>query len=272
LKLVPYVILVTLFGCTQAADNTRNTKPKPRTEQTPTIDLPLGVEIIKSQSYRTKGSAQLSYDKQNQNIIDDKEDNYRAVPNPNNDFDSRVNYVGGSEFGEITNNCGTEAGFTKLSDRITDCKNKNTGKNAWSGTDNGISGEGNWHLVVKDNGHSVWQDETTGLLWSSQIEKTNWNSASGVNTDTSTDDYSCNQTKYFSAEEVSWRLPTRNEFLLADINGARFVLPYTEYIYWTASKVGNNAKAWTIYQANGTLLEADTDEAHYSRCIGFVKK
>jgi hypothetical protein len=273
LKLLTPLFLIVLFGCTQAADNTRNGKKNPRaTPSTPEIVLPLGAEVIKSQSYRKKGSSQLSYDKQNQNIIDDKEDNYRAVPNPNYDYDARVTYVGGSEFGEIETDCGSGATFSKILDRITDCKNKNIGKNAWSSVDNGISGEGDWYLVVKDGAHSIWQDETTGLLWSSQLKPTAWKQASGVDTDIQSDDFICNSIDYFTAEEVSWRLPTRNEFLLADINGARFVLPFTEYTYWTSSKVGNNNNAWTIHQADGKLLEADIVDQHFSRCIGFVKK
>lgn len=273
MKLLTPICLLVLLGCTQAADNTRNSKKKPRlTPTTPTIDLPLGVEVIKSQSYRKKGSSQLSYDKQNQNIIDGKEDNYRAVPNPNYDYDAKVTNVGGSEFGEIETDCGVSDSFSKIQDRISDCKNKNIGKNAWSGADNGISGEGDWYLVIKVGANLIWQDETTGLLWSSQISPSKWDFASGYNTDTRTLDYSCNNIKYFTAEEVSWRLPTRNEFLLADINGARFVLPFIEYTYWTSSKVGNSAKAWTIHQADGKLVEADTDEEHFSRCIGFVKK
>jgi hypothetical protein len=70
----------------------------------------------------------------------------------------------------------------KIADRITHCSNVNGTSATWNGSSNGNSGEGVWKLVTRNtpqgtcNGTvnhcrpvEVWQDQRTGVLWSSLV-------------------------------------------------------------------------------------------------------
>jgi hypothetical protein len=161
----------------------------------------------------------------------------------------------------------------------------------WDGTNSGASGESIWKLVSRtSSGQETWLDTRTGLVWSdivknaSGINLFNWCQASGNDqNDTTTEIIDCNElnagesvcvgASYEGSEnQVKWRLPTRNDFLLADINGARFVLKKeTEQGLWTATLksgvVGRN-EAWVYDSQFGILSSGLLSTQRQVRCVG----
>lgn len=75
-----------------------------------------------------------------------------------------------------------------IAGRIADCLVQNPGTATWSGSTQGISGEGTWALVTRTSGaKEVWRDERTGLLWGDSVPSQSWCRASG-NAQTSAQD------------------------------------------------------------------------------------
>ena len=172
-----------------------------------------------------------------------------------------------------------------IATRIADCRAKNPDNfkaHTWSGKENGLAGEGRWRLVVHRDGKSLWEDTSTGLLWSPPTVERNWDRASGNVNDpllavcNGASDIA-NKTGYFlgvKADEVAWRLPTRNDYLQADINGSRFVLSIEgdDDIYWTANYISEGQDAWAIQHSTGMLSKRDENTPTNVRCVGVVIK
>jgi hypothetical protein len=76
-----------------------------------------------------------------------------------------------------------DCGFSKTSitAAIADCATQNGATATWNGSTNGNSGEATWKLVTHDGANEeVWQDQRTGLIWSSLVTTSdNWCRASG---------------------------------------------------------------------------------------------
>jgi hypothetical protein len=142
-------------------------------------------------------------------------------------------------------------------------------------------------LAEKDGGSAtfeIWMDLRTGMVWSDIITfEGNWCSASGSQlqkADNVGEDCAITGkgqslcTKYDPVElpKVSWRLPTRHDYLQADIDGIRFVLnkePNT--FFWTAtvsSDIKARDKAWTYNMTSGTLVAELMNTNRHVRCIG----
>ena len=156
------------------------------------------------------------------------------------------------------NNCGFSEEITTVKDSITNCLEANPANATWDATQNGTSGEADWKLVyVGSDDLIIWQDQRTGLLWTNIIQQKNFKEAR---------DEICQNS--FTLENTLWKLPNRNEFLMADINGARFVLDETDNIFWTETASINNNKAWAIKQDTGVLIEEDVDNSLNIRCVG----
>lgn len=247
-----------------------------RPPATPTeseTDILTNIEL-RSQIHRTRGSLQISYEDERKLLAKDElPTTVHHTPIPYVDMDKTVITAPLPDL-----DCGLA--ISSIKDRITDCKNKNPSSSKWHGKTNGISGEGDWQLVVKSQKHILWQDLTTGLIWSDQLESTySWNESSGNDSQNSACSTSFNQDALgnISAEEIKWRLPTRNDFLMADINGARFVLPNLDAKYWTAS-ANDESHFWIIHQQSGTLSLAEVrdtsniENSHLVRCIGTALK
>ena len=103
--------------------------------------------------------------------------NYRSIPDEAKDDDG---YQGITQkyAPRPGTNCGTSGSITT---RIADCVTQNAGNATWDGSVNGSSGQSVWKLVTRSAANKeVWQDQRTGLLWSSLIStSTNWCKASG---------------------------------------------------------------------------------------------
>ena len=69
--------------------------------------------------------------------------------------------------------------------------------------------------------------------------------------------------------DITWRLPTRADYLQADLNGLRFVLPRTDAAVWTATVSGENREnAWSIIPKTGELTSVVRSTNLAVRCVG----
>lgn len=180
--------------------------------------------------------------------------------------------------------CGNTLALTSVAARAADCLSKNGLKATWVGRTNGNAGEGNWKLALKSGGQEIWWDETTNLLWTDAMSRAaGWCEASsnveGSDTEggvscvrgADREDICVNREIVVPGAQVNWRLPTRGDFLQADINGARFVLPNADLQYWSATVDGaDRNRAWTIVLATGVLAAARRDTAGAVRCVGRI--
>ncbi len=184
--------------------------------------------------------------------------------------------------------CGSGSAFTGLRARIADCAEKNPQHFQWNGAELGIAGEGRWRLVLRDaTGREVWQDVGTGYVWSDVLSSThNWCQASGNDESALlAGGIDCNELRGgvsrcegaslhgIPASEMSWRLPTRGDYLQADLNGLRAVLPRLDQAHWTATVNGANREhAWSITPALGVLTSAPRSQPLSVRCLGRALK
>ena len=269
------MLLVFIVGCTEATNNgkRKNTRGDRGDQNT---DRPAATAAFKdfmpSQISRDRGAKQLTYTQINElfktgNI--ESNINYRAVP-----AEARDNSGEASVAIRPNNECGTNPDFTSVRASLNDCTTKNNGSHLWKGEDLGIAGEGNWSLIAakKNPDMMVWMDQRTELLWSHTIARADWVDASGNNNA----NFPCESIDILPKENVAWRLPTRNEFLQADINGYQniFVLEdQQDEIYWTATSAKNTDNAWTIRISNGVLAEVDKDTPTVAvKCVGQILK
>ena len=199
--------------------------------------------------------------------------------------------------------CGTTQ--ATVSARIAHCLAQNPATATWNGATKGISGEGTWKLVTRTAGaKEVWRDERTGLVWSDTVAIDNWCKASGNG---QTDGFCNGNTSSYCAEggsltpaiggenwttgvynetkggmgavatdsspSVRWRLATRNDWLQAEINGVRFVLPNMglSVWFWTATIYSLNRNAAIYWGGDGGHSKNSTRESYYQykiRCLG----
>lgn len=268
-----------LTGCNEdMASNRGQSAYRP-----PVVTEPVGVI---SGIHRERGSNPISYT--NEIGMDSTNQNIRAIP------DIRLDDEGGDEENVTIIKirpdklCGLTIKAT-LAEKIGDCFTKNTDKAIWNGTINAGSAESTWVLVMlaeKSGGSEtfeIWMDKRTGMLWSEIISiEGNWCEASGsellpadnvgINCAVTGKGGSlCTKNDLAELPKVSWRLPTRHDYLQADIDGIRFVLPRGIATLWTAttsSDVTKRDKAWTYNMTTGTLVAEIMDTARNVRCIG----
>lgn len=249
----------------------------------PIVVEPVGVF---SGIHRERGSNPITYI--NEIGMDSTNQNIRTIP------DMRLDDEGGDQTNVTILKirpdklCGLTIKAT-LAEKIGDCATKNTDKAIWNGTINAGSAESTWVLVMlaeKSGGSEIfetWMDKRTGMLWSEiVVTEGNWCEASGSVLEPA-DNVGINCatvgkgasicTKYDLAElpKVNWRLPTRHDFLQADIDGLRFVLHRGINSLWTAttsSDVKKRDKAWTYNMTTGTLIAELMDTNRNVRCIG----
>lgn len=271
MKYFNLMTLMLCLSCLEAADNKRpaDQEDGERGETTITTPVTATAANVKSQAFRVQGKTQLTYEQMTKNLAIGKVDDYSRIPNPNTDNDENI--IKYKESSSVA--CGVLETLESVSEREKDCEEKLSIENStWNGATNGISGEGNFVMVMKKDSKKIWRDETTGLLWSYRITEDDWESASGNYGDSRTEDFTCNQITGFNEGEVSWRLPTRSEFLQADINGARFVLEDLANTYWTATSVNKAGIVWAINQEEALLEKKHRDEKLSIRCVGHIVK
>ena len=289
------IILSVCISCGAAKNNSRNDSGKkpstPRQSGLNTADQDFQ-KNLRSQIYRNRKSPQYSYLQIQENIIAKKlPRTHREVPDIEQDRFSKV--LGPTKLPAIDTSCGNENTIINIGTRHSSCKNTQVDINSvtWSGKENGISGEGNWRMIVNSTftennsklSKQVWQDLTTGLLWSDELSEFTWMEASGVENFADSrpcmaiSDNPVHALGRIHPDVVQWRLPNRNEFLQADLNGSRFVLPILhkgsqdEAYLWTAS-LEDESHAWAIKLSTGELVLKSIDDRLKVRCIGVALK
>lgn len=206
-------------------------------------------------------------------------DKYRFIPVMATDNESVRSFT------RPTTTCGIGATLQNIDERIADCATLNSTRATFSGSEYGRSGEATWRLVARQaNAFEIWLDTHTGLVWSDVVQVGNWCQASGNNESaTTTESISCvdegageNVCSNLSLEgfgnNIKWRLPTRNDFLQAELDGIRYIKKPTDIDFWTATTqsnvVGRN-KAWIFsFQLQGTLISDTMNTGHQIKCIG----
>lgn len=106
-------------------------------------------------------------------------DNYRDIPVQEVDDDG---YIGTSckYAPRPAIDCGTTQ--STIAARIADCATQNPSTASWDGATQCNRGQGLWKLVTRiGSNKEVWQDQRTGLIWSSAVNATgiNWCQATG---------------------------------------------------------------------------------------------
>lgn len=281
MKSIALALAFTVFGCTEA-DNQRNRPPilNPSAQEA-------NPASVRSQLHRMRTTVILSSAQESGTALN-LPVGYDDVPNIL-EADDGLGVEGRSVVlaAHSGRSCGIGADFANIAARIQDCATINASLASWNGQENGNAGEGNWALVSKNGiGQEVWIDKTTNMLWSDRItDSMLWCVASG-NSQTPSEGgvvdcqvlnpdrrELCNDLNVLPADQVSWRLPTRGDFLQADLNGARYVLRHTSSNYWTATVSGlNRDEAWSIIQSSASLTTASRAEGRAVRCIGRVLK
>lgn len=279
-KIALIALTMTLISCGEDVSTNRRGKPGsiPVTS-TPAATPQIQTPQILSGLPRTRATVQLTAKEEITQITGNKLPSYyRPIPNMwLDDEGSEKNSISRTSMGRPTGECGSSVSLTNIDARIADCLSKNPDRASWIGLQNGSATEGDWRLVaLSANGKEVWLDERTGLAWSDMIASANWCKASGNSDQFKTDcallgentNFCENQTVEMNLN-IRWRLPTRNDFLQADLDGARLVLKPGSF--WTAtldSKSTTRERAWVYTQDQGLLSTSSLADLHQVRCVG----
>lgn len=289
------LILLTLaVGCNEDVTSNRRLGDNRTPTETTRPELGTeGSENVRSHVHREKGSAILSYAEEIRKTLanDIPPKLYRFIPLMEKDDEgSSKNVTTIDDVGRPSTTCGSGAEFAGIDARITDCFQKNAERALWDGLRYGASGEGVWKLVLKNGPKELWLDGRTGMVWthlmksSTGVDNFNWCKASG-NTENDTNEIKtdCNEigegesvcsgiTMEEVKDQIKWRLPTRNDYLQADLNGLRFVLrKESERGLWTATiraASEGRSEAWVYNSKEGTLTSGTLSTERQVRCIG----
>lgn len=299
MKKSSYLVSLCLLSVIASCGDVSSNRKKGTGKGSPVRDTP-GISVedqsglsIRSHMIREKGSPIIGY-------VDEIKASlagtlstalYRKVPLIEKDNEgSTANVTTVQTIGRPTTPCGVGT-FSNVTQRISNCLTENADKAIWDGERYGAAGEGKWTLVMRNSANDeIWLDSRTGMVWSHLIKETsgakifNWCKASG-NSQTK-GEFDCadlgekmNICESLNAEfnnQIIWRLPTRNDYLQADLNGLRFVhKAETADGLWTATlQAGaeNFSKAWIYSSKEGTLVAGELNEEHQMRCIGSPKR
>lgn len=197
-----------------------------------------------------------------------------------------------------TQSCGTTQ--NTIASRINDCASRNGSTSTWDGSVNGNGAQSSWSLVTFNGVHEVWRDNRTGILWSDNLGNTtrcraigtaddpsgycnspayqdqttpeSWcREETGSSTPTSYDSMKggMRSTATSNSPSVSWRLPTKWDFHMAEIDGVRFVLPGLGAAVWSSTIYSpSRAFCWTFDSTDGSVNDGARRDATASvRCI-----
>lgn len=296
-NLLCLLMLGTLVSCGAAKNNESRAGDPPPNNGDRSIQ-PAGSEEFqktqRSHMFRNKESQQLNYYGERKALAEKTlPKTHRTIPDAERDVDTNV--IHPEKIASPEAGCGNYNGTdtnqaVSITARHKNCAEVQGDTNAvtWNGKNKAINGEGFWQLISNSSytennqvfNKIVWQDLSTGLLWSDLTASYTWEEASGnKNTDSRPCVSKSNTPKHelgrIHPSIVSWRMPNRNEFLQADLNGSRFVLPNNSDFVWTASfgKTDNGIdKAWAINVSTGELKLMATSTELPTRCIGVVLK
>ena len=249
-----------------------------------------GIEVddirAPSHLHRTKGTNQITSSEEISGMLNRNLPNsFRPVPSMGLDDEgtNNVNVITISSLGRPTEICGVAEKFEGIEERMADCQSKNVNRANWNGALMGAAGESRWRLVSRNtDGKEIWLDTRTGLAWSDIYSPYNWCQASGnsesaqagidIDCQTERENTSVCGNIVGAGADISWRLPTRNDYLQADINGLRFVLNTGSSLgSWTATMVSGTIgrrQAWVYHFERGTLSAQELTTDRQVRCVG----
>ena len=279
------IVTVSLFfiGCNDDVGTNRGTTRNTQTQTAEKVTTYSGI-------HRDRRSSPITYQKEIN--IDSDSANIRRIPDIHFDDEGGdgKNAITRSVSVRPTVHCGETVKAT-LKEKIADCASiaKNGDKAIWNGTTEAGNAEATWNLVtlseITSTGdeYEVWQDGRTGMVWSHIVEvEGNWCESAGNQqgpSDTVAADCLltgkgislCTNLALAELPGVTWRLPTRADYLQADLDGIRFVLTRGNNFFWTAtvsSDVTKRDKAWVYKMVNGTLTAEPMTADRSVRCIG----
>ncbi|MES2526787.1 MAG: hypothetical protein V4598_06855 [Bdellovibrionota bacterium] len=272
--LITLLVFTTIIGCGEDVGSKRRSLIE---SDTPTITT--DAFIVPSHMHRTLEHDLLASRTEIDEIIAGSLPvGYRTVPSMALDDEGTdtKNIRTRTSLGRPTVDCGMGPDAA-ISARISDCSTLNGTKATWNFL-NSSAGESIWRLVAKVGTAEMWLDIRTGHIWSDIVATTNWCNASG-NKETGTSvncllqgtNSTCVGKGILGFPGIKWRLPTRNDYLQADLNGIRFVLKAAGSPFWTAtlnSASADRSEAWAYNQAQGTIEKAGMIEDRQVRCIG----
>lgn len=235
-------------------------------------------QAIKSQTNRENGNEVVSQITITDKSLEDKElhspDGYLEIPSEKT-MEVKATKI---SIDDYDTECGNLADTDASVDlRIANCTKAYSGRSIptkWINQSNGVAGEGNWALVsvAKDKTKdpevttTIWYDYTTKLIWSDYIKEAGFEEAATAYNRACTV-FSESNIHSLTSEYVAWRLPTRGDFLQADLNGSRYLLNNTNKNYWTSTLITKDT-AWSIEQSSGNSTSTVLTEPKSVRCVG----
>lgn len=301
-----FFLLLSLSSCIFEADETGDNRAqpdlgrkKPKKETKPITTLSTSYsgisKAIRIQIFHDKNNSPISYDEFSSILKNANSNRFYTLPSIFYRTPRREKHNDGVKIGTIetlkarSGECGNTDSLKTIKDKIDNCRKIYKEKSVWNGRALGTQGEGKWELVIRledssSIGHEIWQDEITKLLWSSTVAEVPYDDAIGNTNDYCKGHENNFKLGNFSSSKVLWRLPTRNDWLQADLNGARFVLltkdsseDWKNLVYWTATYSSeDNTQAWTYRLHDGMLalkpLGGDDSFKQKVRCVGHIIK
>jgi hypothetical protein len=280
---LPFLLL--LFFCVSCIGSEKNRSPgSPASQPTTQPQEPLSLTLT-SQLHRRLGVTPLKASEEHKQASS-LPLGYDLIPDPSDADDG----LGDSQViraFNINTSCGIASGLTDILSRLKNCAQLNGSFATWDGAKNGNAGEGVWRLVYRnDSNKQIWLDTQTGLLWSDRLTNdSDWCQASGFRGAPRGPGQAVDCSKLepsgsrcigevlygLPSKLVIWRLPTRADFLQADLHGARYVLPSGSHTFWSATVSGvNRNQAWTVLQETGEWSRQTLEKKFAVRCVGLV--
>ena len=273
-RLMTILVFTTIWGC---GDDTGGKRRSLIEVDTP--GLTTDVFIVPSQMHRSLETNLLeSHTEINEIVAGSLPVSYRPVPSMSLDDEGTdtKNVRTRTSLGRPSIDCGMTPNASIIA-RVEECSTINGARASWNYLFSS-AGESVWRLVAKIGTSEMWLDVRTGHIWSDILDTTNWCNASGnretgsaVDCKNLATNITCVGKAVLGIPGIKWRLPTRNDFLQADLDGIRFVLKGAGSPFWTAtinSASANRSEAWTYNQVQGTLEKSALTDLRQVRCIG----
>lgn len=233
-------------------------------------------ELINSSAHRDRGADLLNQRQYSHlSTLDSLPTQYASTVDVYSNDESYAYIIDQALVHPSTSSCGLSG---TLESRINDCDQ------VFDASSIGNSAESKWDLVLRVLNIELWRDRQSGLVFSSIVDKQNWCRAAGNDQDIQN---SSNVTLTDCAPLVSsmnickdtgdnlglkMRLPTRNDFLRAEISGIRLLWPNwstSNYSFWSSTlKSDQRNYAWTYSAKYGqTNFVKVNSTAIYITCV-----
>ncbi|HAR43824.1 MAG TPA: hypothetical protein DCS07_14515 [Bdellovibrionales bacterium] len=294
------------------------------------------MNFLSSSEFRTLGAAQRTVATENVTVYTNSPIGARAVPAllqdtdlaataaayvRRTDWDTTCDASTGAAGGSADSPCTCGLAGT-LAQRVAHCASHGilSAEATWNGASRANGAQSLWKLVTRTGatdsgkGKEVWQDQRSGLLWSSLVATAlNWCKATGSNhifgnPSSETDPNAfCTSNTYqatsgmavsacfedpnftrsdsniepsglaaldqSSSPAVGWRIPTKYDYALAEVDGVRFVMPDMGQTLgiaeWAATVLeSSRGLAFTFDGSNGAVSSKPRSSSQGVRCVG----